>query len=36
MPKFKVVSDFDTIGDQALAVETLSKGVLAGIPDRGQ
>ena len=30
MPKFKVVSDFDTIGDQALAVETLSKGVLAG------
>ena len=30
MPQFKVVSDFDTIGDQALAVETLSKGVLAG------
>ncbi len=30
MPEFKVVSDFDTIGDQARAVEILSKGVLDG------
>ena len=30
MPQFKVVSDFDVIGDQAHAIETLSKGVLAG------
>jgi len=30
MPEFKVVSDFDTIGDQARAVEILSKGVLEG------
>ena len=30
MPQFKVVSDFDVIGDQAHAIETLSEGVLAG------
>lgn len=30
MPQFKVVSDFSTVGDQAHAVEVISKGVLEG------